>query len=863
MEFVGEWESAIDDRAGLEDVGTAADGAYVHALAAANTAAQRRAIDVIVAKDGKLRLPSRFNERLPGAAGGSVDCTAFPRLAKLAPGGAGQVPEARIRALASQLQVELPESADLSEGARAKWIWGLSRLSRSVTARAVGWLGLAASDEDWQAALSELRRDGRFAAEWMTEKRLERTANRVRAEQRLAQGAGYDERVTNLEVWSHVSGSTRDEAADTALASQVARATTAMHQFNLTGADDAMMKITAGLAVKTVMKEKNHGLDRVAVAPLQADLALQQILGYVNPTVILATRPSPDRGVGFADGGGGGGGGGGELRLDADSRAALDRFGAAAAAGSPAASTTDKIILGKAPDERGVRRPEHFAAIDVAPFERHEAEIGRLSTLTGEAFEAGFAALDDEARHLCAIPVHHLDLARNTRLLPLSLVYDAATVAGDNILIKGTVLAGEREGEEQKAEDRERAKNIAKLRVGDVLVGGPQLCVVAYKLGSIWTFLQVPYRSGKVAADINGIWDTAFMTWAEVAESQLGAECEIVPGVERILQFVRKSSLTGHVVWPDQARCDYPGVALWFFNRDYRAYREKRLDKAGNPTAKPSLLAILDESTDFLSYMRMALEWGGFGGAHCRPQKQPYASLLLGSAPPKGKRVSLGVDALEDGVDDEAQPSKRSTKRKQQKERKREAERKKRPTDDRKPPADDRKPPKRQPGPGDKPPPHSAGGDKSAPGQYGPRPQGSAWPNKKHLQSPDAVKVLQSKMDHSSGLDKGACAACLLGTGAGCPTDNRVGCEGKCGRSHQGPGDRKVQYCKDVAKTCGFDSPVYFNNPKFWTSAPSGHQRHAGTAAAKKPAAGSPKHASSASDDNDDGDDDDDDDDDE
>ena len=70
-----------------------------------------------------------------------------------------------------------------------------------------------------------------------------------------------------------------------------------------------------------------------------------------------------------------------------------------------------------------------------------------------------------------------------------------------------------------------------------------------------------------------------------------------------------------------------------------------------------------------------------------------------------------------------------------------------------------------------------------------------------------------------------------------------------------------MQFCKDVVKTCGFDSPVYFNNPKFWTSAPSGHQRHAGAAAAKKPTAGSPKHASSASDDNDDGDDDDDDDD--
>ena len=89
--------------------------------------------------------------------------------------------------------------------------------------------------------------------------------------------------------------------------------------------------------------------------------------------------------------------------------------------------------------------------------------------------------------------------------------------------------------------------------------------MVSRKLDCIWTFLQVPYRSGKVAAEVNGIWDSAFMTWAEVAESQLGAECEIVPGVEKILQFVRKSSLTGHVVWPDQERCDYPGVALCFF----------------------------------------------------------------------------------------------------------------------------------------------------------------------------------------------------------------------------------------------------------------------------------------------------------
>ena len=31
MEFVGEWESAIDDRAGLKDVGVPADSAYIDA----------------------------------------------------------------------------------------------------------------------------------------------------------------------------------------------------------------------------------------------------------------------------------------------------------------------------------------------------------------------------------------------------------------------------------------------------------------------------------------------------------------------------------------------------------------------------------------------------------------------------------------------------------------------------------------------------------------------------------------------------------------------------------------------------------------------------------------------------------------
>ena len=73
------------------------------------------------------------------------------------------------------------------------------------------------------------------------------------------------------------------------------------------------------------MKEKNHGLGRLPVAPLQPELALQHVLGYVNEHVVMAaSRAIPGRGG--ADGGGGGGGGsggGGKLRLKAASKTAL------------------------------------------------------------------------------------------------------------------------------------------------------------------------------------------------------------------------------------------------------------------------------------------------------------------------------------------------------------------------------------------------------------------------------------------------------------------------------------------------------------------------------------------------------------
>ena len=95
---------------------------------------------------------------------------------------------------------------------------------------------------------------------------------------------------------------------------------------------------------------------------------------------------------------------------------------------------------------------------------------------------------------------------------------------------------------------------------------------------------MVPYQSGPTASKVNGVWDEAWRTWALVAEFSLGEECEIVPAVEMILKVVRKTPVSGHHQWPDQARCDYPGVAMWFFARDYRTYREGRV------LDKPSLL---------------------------------------------------------------------------------------------------------------------------------------------------------------------------------------------------------------------------------------------------------------------------------
>ena len=114
------------------------------------------------------------------------------------------------------------------------------------------------------------------------------------------------------------------------------------------------------------------------------------------------------------------------------------------------------------------------------------------------------------------------------------------------------------------------------------------------------------------------------------------------------------------------------------------------------------------------------------------------------------------------------------------------------------------------------------------------------------------LEIIQAKMDQSSGVDKGACAWCLLGPN-GCPHDKRVGVQASCGRAHMGPTDRKPAFCIAAVKSSGLEGPLYLNNKKFWTASLTGHSPSEAKAKAK--ASGGPKGTPAPSDADDDDDD--------
>ena len=79
-------------------------------------------------------------------------------MAKLSP-ATKAVATQRLRSLGGRVGVEMPDDADLAEGARSKWVWSLSLLSLSLTCKAIGWLQRAMADQaDWDAAVAARRR---------------------------------------------------------------------------------------------------------------------------------------------------------------------------------------------------------------------------------------------------------------------------------------------------------------------------------------------------------------------------------------------------------------------------------------------------------------------------------------------------------------------------------------------------------------------------------------------------------------------------------------------------------------------------------------------------------------------------------
>ena len=199
---------------------------------------------------------------------------------------------------------------------------------------------------------------------------------------------------------------------------------------------------------------------------------------------------------------------------------------------------------------------------------------------------------------------------------------------------------------------------------------------------------------------------------------------------------------------------------------------------------------------------------------HVRPNKMPYSALVIGHRTPKRSRPALDVADLADDcalADDEATPKKPPKAKEKRK-------------------AKAPQPPPKAPKPEPKPTLHAgAAGGGGAKGDAPPPRQfegGSAFPEIKFMARNDIddslLDIIQAKMDQSNGIDKDACARCLMGP-KGCPHDKRVGLKELCGRAHMGPTDRKPAFCIAACKTAGLEGPLYLNNKKFWTASLSGH----------------------------------------
>ena len=178
------------------------------------------AVRLVEAKDGVMQLVAPLRE-LPLVQMGALNDQPFKRLARLADAH-GSMLTARIRSLATRLSAGLPDDNDSSETERAKWVWQLAVLERSVTIRALGHLKAAQADGKWDETVAALGDTGRFTVPWMAAARAAKQAATAAAAVAAAAGRGF-ENIPILDAATHVM--TTVPAADVnALAKQFAYA---------------------------------------------------------------------------------------------------------------------------------------------------------------------------------------------------------------------------------------------------------------------------------------------------------------------------------------------------------------------------------------------------------------------------------------------------------------------------------------------------------------------------------------------------------------------------------------------------------------------------------------------------------------
>ena len=145
----------------------------------------------------------------------------------------GAMTTASIRSLATRLGVGLPDDNDSSEVARAKWVWQLAVLERSITTPALGYLKAAQADGTWDQAVAALSDTGRYTATWMASVR----AAKLAATEAAAAAAAADRGIENipiLDIFSHLT-TTFPATEVNALAKQFAYATAGVHGATLSG----------------------------------------------------------------------------------------------------------------------------------------------------------------------------------------------------------------------------------------------------------------------------------------------------------------------------------------------------------------------------------------------------------------------------------------------------------------------------------------------------------------------------------------------------------------------------------------------------------------------------------------------------